>query len=126
MSDGYAFARSAAYIHSPFFQQLTWLRGVGVLVFVAGGVLPLVWFMVSRWFSLKAPQTADEIFVVPPSVLAIAGPLSPAPLAPATVPQVGAPLPAPRAAAVAIAPPLRQSPANKSPVTTLFTKTDTK
>jgi nitric oxide reductase subunit B len=74
MNDGYAYARSEAYIHGPLFQKLTWLRGVGVLVFVVGGVLPLVWFMVTRWFSLKSAQTPDEIFVVPPSVLATAGP----------------------------------------------------
>jgi nitric oxide reductase subunit B len=74
MNDGYAYARSEAYIHGPLFQKLTWLRGVGVLVFVVGGVLPLVWFMVTRWVSLKSAQTPDEIFVVPPSVLAVAGP----------------------------------------------------
>jgi nitric oxide reductase subunit B len=111
MSDGYAFSRSAAYIHSAFFQQLTWLRGVGVLLFVAGGVLPLVWFMVTRWFSLKAPQTAEEIFVVPPSVLAIAAPLGVSPAAPA-----GLPLPASRPGIVAAT--KRSVPANNEPVST--------
>jgi nitric oxide reductase subunit B len=72
MEKGYAFARSQEYIMSAFFQQLTWLRGVGVVVFVVGGVLPLVWFMVSRWFSLKPAQSVEESFVVPPSVLAMA------------------------------------------------------
>ncbi len=80
MSDGYAYARSQAYIHSNIFQVFTWLRGVGVLVFVTGGVIPLVWFMVSRWFQLKPAQTAEEQFVVPRSVLAIAEPIGAASL----------------------------------------------
>jgi hypothetical protein len=49
---------------------LTWLRGVGVAIFIAGGVLPLVWFMVTRWFSLKPAQTEKEARVAPRSVLA--------------------------------------------------------
>jgi nitric oxide reductase subunit B len=76
MTESYAYARSEAYISSAFFQNLTWLRGVGVLIFVAGGVLPLVWFMVTRWASLKAAQSIDESYVVPASVLAMAAPLS--------------------------------------------------
>jgi nitric oxide reductase subunit B len=76
MTKGYAFARSQEYITGAFFQQLTWLRGVGVVIFITGGVLPLVWFMVTRWMSLKASQTVEESFVVPPSVLAIATPVT--------------------------------------------------
>jgi nitric oxide reductase subunit B len=76
MTNGYAFARSNAYIQDSVFQQLTWLRGVGVLVFVIGGVIPLTWFMLSRWLMLKPAQTPEEQFVVPKSVLALAGPLS--------------------------------------------------
>lgn len=71
MSDGYAFARSATYIQGNVFQTLTWLRGIGVAVFVCGGVVPLVWFMVSRWPGQKAAQTEQEQFVVPASVLAV-------------------------------------------------------
>ena len=52
--------------------QLSWLRGVGAAVFFFGGVLPLVWFMVSRWFRLKPAQDATERVVVPPTVLAVA------------------------------------------------------
>lgn len=72
MDQGYAFARSQAYVHGVVFQTFTWLRGIGVAVFVVGGVFPLVWFMVSRWFGLRPPQTPEEQFVVPPSVLAVA------------------------------------------------------
>jgi nitric oxide reductase subunit B len=77
MDQGYAFARSQAYIKSDVFQILTWLRGFGTLMFVFGGVIPLVWFMVSRWFRLKPAQTPAEEFVVPRSVLAMAEPLAP-------------------------------------------------
>ncbi|MEW6304795.1 MAG: cbb3-type cytochrome c oxidase subunit I [Verrucomicrobiota bacterium] len=76
MNEGYAHARSQAYIKSDVFQILTWARSLGVVVFVFGGVIPLVWFMVSRWFTLKPAQTPEEQFVVPRSVLAMAEPLS--------------------------------------------------
>ncbi len=72
MEQGYAYARSQAYLEGSVFQTFTWLRGIGVAVFVAGGVLPLVWFMVSRWFHLRPAQTPEEQFLVPPSVLAVA------------------------------------------------------
>lgn len=70
MTDGYAFARSQAYLQGNVFQSLTWLRGIGITVFVLGGVLPLIWFMVTRWFSQKDAQSPVEQFVVPPTVLA--------------------------------------------------------
>lgn len=72
MTDGYAYARSEAYIGGAFFQTLTWLRAVGVLVFVGGGMLPLIWFMVTRWLDLKPPQAVEEAYIVPPTVLASA------------------------------------------------------
>jgi nitric oxide reductase subunit B len=72
MDKGYAYGRSQTYLNSEPFQTFTWLRGVGTAVFLAG-MLPLVWFMVSRWFSLKPAQAAEEQMVVPQSVLAVAG-----------------------------------------------------
>jgi nitric oxide reductase subunit B len=77
LTDGYAYARSQAYVQSTVFQTLTWLRGVGVAIFVLGGVLPLVWFMVTRGFALKPSQVAEEQFVVPPTVLACTAAASP-------------------------------------------------
>jgi nitric oxide reductase subunit B len=71
MDKGLAYGRSQAYLKGTVFQTLTWLRGVGVAFFVAG-MLPLVWFMVNRGFSLKGAQTPQEQFVVPPTVLATA------------------------------------------------------
>jgi nitric oxide reductase subunit B len=72
MEDGYAYARSAEYVQGTAFQTFTWLRGFGAALFFFGGVLPLVWFMVSRWFGLKPAQDARERVVVPPTVLAVA------------------------------------------------------
>jgi len=85
MTEGYAFARSNAYIQDSVFQTLTWMRGVGVVVFIVGGVIPVTWFMVSRWFSLKPAQTPEEQYVVPKSVLALAEPLVDPPRGPAPV-----------------------------------------
>jgi nitric oxide reductase subunit B len=85
MTEGYAFARSNAYIQDSVFQTLTWMRGVGVVVFIVGGVIPVTWFMVSRWFSLKPAQTPEEQYVVPKSVLALAEPLTDVPRRPAPV-----------------------------------------
>ncbi len=71
MTDGYAYARSQAYLGGTVFQTLTWMRGVGIVLFVLGGVFPLTWFMVSRWLSLRPEQSPEEQFVVPASVLAV-------------------------------------------------------
>jgi nitric oxide reductase subunit B len=71
---GYAFARSNAYLHGEVFQTYTWLRAPGALLFFFFGVLPLTYFMVSRWFMLKPAQTREEQFVVPASVLAFTSP----------------------------------------------------
>lgn len=71
MEEGLAYARSNAYIEGSTFQTFTWLRGIGAALFFFGGVLPLVWFMVTRWFSLKPAQDAHEQLVVPPTVLAV-------------------------------------------------------
>lgn len=70
LDSGYAYARSAEYIHGSTFQAFTWLRGIGIAAFVCGGVLPLTWFMLSRWRSLKPVQTSEESYIVPPTVLA--------------------------------------------------------
>lgn len=76
MQDGYAAGRSQNFIQGGSFQFFTMLRGVGVGLFVIGGVFPLVWFMVTRWFDLRPEQTPAEQFVVPRSVLAVAGSLA--------------------------------------------------
>lgn len=56
MRDGLAAARSQAYLMSETFQAFTWLRGIGVTLFVVGGVVPLTWFVVGRAGRLKPPR----------------------------------------------------------------------
>ena len=79
LSEGYATARSQVYIDGTIFQTLTWLRGIGVALFVCGGVLPLVWFMVSRGRCLKPARRDGQPFVAPPTILALAADAGPAP-----------------------------------------------
>lgn len=53
MEHGYWFARSEQFIQGLPFQLMTWARIAGGSVFVLGGVLPIAWFMVSRYRALK-------------------------------------------------------------------------
>lgn len=53
--------RSEAFIGEGVFKSLTWLRGIGATVFFLGGVIPLVWFMVSRMRFLKASTSQPEM-----------------------------------------------------------------
>jgi nitric oxide reductase subunit B len=46
-------ARSAEFVEGPAFQTLTWMRAVGGALFVLGGLVPLVWFVQTRWRSLR-------------------------------------------------------------------------
>lgn len=50
---GFWYARSSAVIQSNFFQKATWLRVLGDLLFVLFGAIPLMYFMVTRWFHLR-------------------------------------------------------------------------
>ncbi|MBI3325094.1 MAG: cbb3-type cytochrome c oxidase subunit I [Nitrospinae bacterium] len=45
---GFWYARSQEVVTGPVFTTLTWLRTLGGVVFLFGGVLPLVWFILSR------------------------------------------------------------------------------
>ncbi len=53
VEQGLWYGRSHEFIDNGIFNQLTWLRGIGASVFFLGGVLPLTWFIVSRFNSLK-------------------------------------------------------------------------
>lgn len=53
LDNGLWFARSDAFIHGDTFTSLTWLRGIGGTIFFVGGVIPLSWFMVTRFNKLK-------------------------------------------------------------------------
>jgi nitric oxide reductase subunit B len=58
---GLWFARSAEFIDSQSFQNLTWLRIVGGSIFVLGGVIPLSWaiFSSARHFKIQDRKIAD-------------------------------------------------------------------
>ena len=56
LDHGLAYARSNAFVESPQFRALTWLRGIGVVLFILGGVCPVAWFMVTRWVRLRGSQ----------------------------------------------------------------------
>ncbi|MCG3172913.1 MAG: hypothetical protein GMKNLPBB_01085 [Myxococcota bacterium] len=62
LREGYAAARSHTFVEGPLFQTLTWMRAIGGVTFFLGGVVPLVWFFLSRANSLKppAPEAAME------------------------------------------------------------------
>ncbi len=54
-------ARSSAFVEGDTFQTLTWLRAVGGWIFFFGGVLPLAWFMATRFHFGKRATVADEV-----------------------------------------------------------------
>jgi nitric oxide reductase subunit B len=47
-TEGYWYARTNEFVTSEVWFALTWARAVGGTVFLFGGVLPLVWFILSR------------------------------------------------------------------------------
>ena len=55
--NGLWYARSSTFIESTGFQTLTWMRIAGGSLFTVGGVIPLVWFMVTRRKALKQVRT---------------------------------------------------------------------
>lgn len=71
---GYAYARSEAYVQSPTFQAFAWLRGIGIGLFVVGGVVPIAWFLVSRWRSLKPVASGSAALDLPATLLALEEP----------------------------------------------------
>lgn len=66
MDQGLWFARSQAFLQSPAFQTMTWLRIVGGSIFLLGGVIPLAWFIVGQIRHLKAPAMPAEETVTEP------------------------------------------------------------
>lgn len=56
LDNGLWYARSQAFIGGSAFQTLTWMRAVGGYLFLLGGVIPLVLFMLSSAFSFKGIQ----------------------------------------------------------------------
>lgn len=62
VEQGLWFGRSSEFVDVGIFKSLTWLRGIGAMVFFFGGVVPLTWFIVSRWNALKnKTRNIDEM-----------------------------------------------------------------
>ena len=53
LQEGYWYARSHEIVQGVVFQTLTYFRSIGGAVFVIGGLLPLIWFVLSRGFQLR-------------------------------------------------------------------------
>ncbi len=56
---GFWYARSYEFTHSLLYQTLTWLRVIGDLTFVLGGVLPLVYVILKGCFNLRPSIKAN-------------------------------------------------------------------
>ena len=76
MDQGLWFARSQAFLQAPAFQTMTWMRIVGGSIFLLGGVVPLVWFVLGQIPHLKPsampvlsrePEPEEEMEMVTPS-----------------------------------------------------------
>lgn len=63
VESGLWYGRSQAFIGEGTFETLTWLRGIGATLFYFGGVIPIAWFIVSRWGRLKtlSPESAPPL-----------------------------------------------------------------
>ncbi len=59
-TEGTWYARSAEVVTGPVFSFLTYCRTIGGAVFIWGGVLPLIWFILSRGFKLRRKEEAVE------------------------------------------------------------------
>ncbi len=58
---GLWFGRSAEFIEGDIFKSFTWLRGIGATIFYLGGVIPLVWFVITRISAVKKWIPASAI-----------------------------------------------------------------
>jgi nitric oxide reductase subunit B len=68
---GLAFARSQGFIESTTFQTFTWLRILGGVIFLFGGLVPLVWFITSRSTQLRK-RDGFKVLVTQPQHVSIA------------------------------------------------------
>jgi nitric oxide reductase subunit B len=58
--EGLWYARTQDIVTGPVFKALTYARSLGGAVFVLGGVLPLIWFILSRGFRLQREVQVAE------------------------------------------------------------------
>ncbi len=60
VKEGLWFARTQDFLTGPVWQVLTYARSIGGTLFIVGGVLPLIWFIVTRGFHLKNEADSKE------------------------------------------------------------------
>ncbi|MBI4485511.1 MAG: cbb3-type cytochrome c oxidase subunit I [Acidobacteria bacterium] len=60
VTHGFWYARTNDFVTGPVWVTLTWLRTIGGVVFLFGGVLPLVWFVLSRGRRLVREVEIEE------------------------------------------------------------------
>lgn len=60
LQEGLWYARSQEIVQGPVFRTLTTMRTLGGAVFALGGVLPLIWFVVSRAVRIKREVTMEN------------------------------------------------------------------
>jgi len=60
VTHGFWYARTNDFVTGPVWRTLTWLRTIGGVVFLFGGVLPLVWFILSRGRRLVREVEVEE------------------------------------------------------------------
>ena len=60
MEHGFWYARSPEIVSGSVFKTLTYARSLGGALFVFGGVLPLIWFILSRGFRLQPELPPEE------------------------------------------------------------------
>lgn len=60
LEEGFWYARSQEIIQGPVFRTLTAMRSLGGMVFTIGGVLPLMWFILSRGTRLRKTTKQDD------------------------------------------------------------------
>ena len=60
LEEGLWFARSQEIVQGPVFKTLTVMRSLGGTVFTIGGVLPLIWFVLSRGVKLRRVTRTDN------------------------------------------------------------------
>ena len=55
-TDGTWYARSSEIVTGPVFTFLTYCRTIGGMVFIWGGLVPMVWFILSRGTKLRLKE----------------------------------------------------------------------
>jgi nitric oxide reductase subunit B len=60
IQEGLWYARSEEILTGTVWQTLTYFRSIGGTLFIVGGVLPLIWFIVSRARQINHEADSDE------------------------------------------------------------------